>query len=51
MGYGVKDKHPTIIHHYAFEEIENKRVTYPLFAAGFVMSAELLKKFVKIYFV
>ncbi|XP_060850332.1 beta-1,3-glucosyltransferase isoform X1 [Rhopalosiphum padi] len=43
MGYGVKDKHPTIIHHYAFEENENERVTYPLFAAGFVISAELLK--------
>ncbi|XP_001946987.1 beta-1,3-glucosyltransferase [Acyrthosiphon pisum] len=43
MGYGVKDKHPTIIHHYAFKENENERVTYPLFAAGFIISAELLK--------
>lgn len=43
MGYGVKDKHPTIIHHYAFEENENERVAYPLFAAGFVISAGLLK--------
>jgi len=51
MGYGVKDKHPTIIHHYAFEENENERVAYPLFAAGFVMSSGLLKELVKIYLV
>lgn len=44
MGYGVKDKHPTIIHHYAFEENEEKRVMYPLFAAGFLMSVNLLKR-------
>lgn len=44
MGYGLKDKHPTIIHHYAFEEDENKRISYPLFAAGFLMSVELLKR-------
>lgn len=47
MGYGVKDKHPTIIHHYAFNEEENKRVVYPLFAAGFLISVELLKRSVK----
>lgn len=46
MGYGVKDKHPTIIHHYAFKEEENKRVVYPLFAAGFLMSVQLLKRLV-----
>lgn len=44
MGYGIKDKHPTIIHHYAFEENEKERLVYPLFAAGFLMSVELLKK-------
>lgn len=44
MGYGIKDKHPTIIHHYAFNEEENKRVVYPLFAAGFLISVKLLKK-------
>lgn len=44
MGYGLKDKHPTIIHHYAFEENENQRFSYPLFAAGFLMSVELLKR-------
>lgn len=44
IGYAVKDKHPTIIHHYAFEEDENKRISYPLFAAGFLMSVELLKR-------
>lgn len=44
MGYGVKDKHPTIIHHYAFEEDKEKRVMYPLFAAGFLMSVNLLKR-------
>lgn len=44
MGYGVKDKHPTIIHHYAFEEDKEKRVIYPLFAAGFLMSVNLLKR-------
>jgi len=48
MGYGVKDKHPTIIHHYAFEEDEDKRLSYPLFAAGFLMSVELLKRSAKI---
>jgi len=46
LGYGVKDKHPTIIHHYAFEEDEKKRASYPLFAAGFLMSVELLKSIV-----
>lgn len=44
MGYGLKDKHPTIIHHYAFDEDENQRISYPLFAAGFIMSVELLKR-------
>lgn len=49
MGYGIKDKHPTIIHHYAFNEEENKRVIYPLFAAGFIISVKLLKKWVMIH--
>lgn len=51
MGYGVKDKHPTIIHHYAFEEDEDKRISYPLFSAGFLMSVELLKRLVLTYLI
>ncbi|XP_050545745.1 beta-1,3-glucosyltransferase [Daktulosphaira vitifoliae] len=42
MGYGLKDKNPTIIHHYEFENDINRRLAYPLFASGFIMSVELL---------
>ncbi|XP_054256832.1 beta-1,3-glucosyltransferase isoform X2 [Macrosteles quadrilineatus] len=41
LGHGLQDAEPTIVHHFQFSP---KPMQYPLLAAGFAMSAALLKK-------
>uniref|UniRef100_A0A915L9A3 Beta-1,3-glucosyltransferase n=1 Tax=Romanomermis culicivorax TaxID=13658 RepID=A0A915L9A3_ROMCU len=43
LGYALHDRHPTIIHHYAFVNDPTK-FSYPDFARGFVLSTAVLLK-------
>jgi UDP-glucose:O-linked fucose beta-1,3-glucosyltransferase len=46
LGRGLQDSQTTIIHHYAFWDDPAEGISYPDFAAGWVMSRSLVKQYV-----
>ncbi|KAE9420642.1 hypothetical protein Angca_007383, partial [Angiostrongylus cantonensis] len=51
LGHGLKDKEPTIIHHFhGFDSSEEDRLLYPDFAGGVVLSKGLIAKLFRVLF-